>query len=269
MMPFNPHLPTALFVGRWQPFHGGHRRLIATGLDNVGQAVIAIRDCGLSAENPLDPAQVASRITAGLGQDADRCRIIVIPNITKIYYGRNVGYDLERIDLDAATEAISATAIRAKGRERNAALKILVMGLPGAGKTTFSLALQKLLFPSIHLNADVVRRDLWPDLGFLPGDRLTQARRMGSLAWIAAQSNVTAIADFVCPTPACREEFSADFTVYCDRISISRFADTNTLFVKPESYNLRVDPVGTPEEWAGRAAAMITARRAANVMCFK
>jgi adenylylsulfate kinase len=55
---------------------------------------------------------VKSRIDAGLRDHAGRFVVIAVPNITHVFYGRDVGYAIERIDSDAATEAISATAIR-------------------------------------------------------------------------------------------------------------------------------------------------------------
>ena len=58
--------------------------------------------------------------------------------------------------------------------------KILVMGLPGAGKTTLATALAPRL-NAVHFNADAVRANLNKDLGFEPKDRIEQARRMGWL----------------------------------------------------------------------------------------
>ena len=110
---FDPQKPTALFIGRYQPFHQGHQRLIEEGLRRVGQVCIAVRDThGIDAKNPLSFFDVKSRIEAGLRDHAGRFVVIGVPNITHVFYGRDVGYAVERIDLDAGTEAISATAIR-------------------------------------------------------------------------------------------------------------------------------------------------------------
>jgi cytidyltransferase-like protein len=110
---FDPQKPTALFVGRYQPFHAGHRRLIEEGLRRVGQACIAVRDTyRVDKKNPLPFFAVKQRIEAGLVDYAGRFVIVLIPNITKVFYGRNVGYDMERIILDDETEAISATGLR-------------------------------------------------------------------------------------------------------------------------------------------------------------
>ena len=70
---------------------------------------IAVRDThGTDAKNPLDFFDVKSRIEAGLRNQAGRFVVVPVPNITHVFYGRDVGYAIERIDLDAATEAISA-----------------------------------------------------------------------------------------------------------------------------------------------------------------
>ena len=116
-------------------------------------------------------------------------------------------------------------------------MKILVMGLPGSGKTTLARAVaQKLQCP--HFNADEVRATLSKDLGFSIADRIEQARRMGALCDLSTSQHV--IADFVCPTDETREAFNADFVVWVDRIKAGRFEDTNKLFIAPKKYDVRV-----------------------------
>jgi cytidyltransferase-like protein len=111
--PFDPQKPTALFVGRYQPFHMGHRRLIEEGFRRVGQACIAVRDTHrIDEKNPLPFFAVKQRIEAGLSDYAGRFVIVSVPNITKVFYGRDVGYGVERIVLDESVEAISATHLR-------------------------------------------------------------------------------------------------------------------------------------------------------------
>ena len=117
-------------------------------------------------------------------------------------------------------------------------MKILVMGLPGSGKTTLATALaERLRCP--RFNADDIREHVNKDLGFSVPDRIEQARRMGHLCDIAGKYGHV-IADFVCPTDDTREAFNADFVVWVDRIKEGRFEDTNKLFVAPEKYDVRV-----------------------------
>lgn len=110
---FNPQKPTALFVGRYQPFHTGHLRLIEEGLRRVGQVCIAVRDThGTDEKNPLSFFAVKQRIEAALSAYTGRFVVVMLPNITNVFYGRDVGYTVERIVLDESTEAISATKLR-------------------------------------------------------------------------------------------------------------------------------------------------------------
>jgi cytidyltransferase-like protein len=113
---FDPQKPTALFLGRYQPFHAGHRLLIEEGLRRVGQACIAVRDTHrIDEKNPLTFFGVKQRIEAGLSDYAGRFVVVPVPNITIVFYGRDVGYSVERIVLDKSIEAISATCLRSLG----------------------------------------------------------------------------------------------------------------------------------------------------------
>ena len=110
---FDPKQPTALFVGRYQPFHDGHKALIAQGIRRVGQVCIAVRDThGTDAKNPFAFEHVRARIEHGLREFEGRFIVVPLPNITHIFYGRDVGYAIERIELDPATEQVSATNLR-------------------------------------------------------------------------------------------------------------------------------------------------------------
>jgi hypothetical protein len=112
LAPFDPQKPTALFIGRYQPCHGGHQRLIEKGLCRFGQACIAVRDTqGIDAKSPLLFA-VKQRIEAALSAHAGRFVVVSLPNISDAFYGREVGYRVERIVLDEEIEAISATKMR-------------------------------------------------------------------------------------------------------------------------------------------------------------
>tara|TARA_B100000941_G_scaffold94596_1_gene65752 strand:- start:281 stop:688 length:408 start_codon:yes stop_codon:yes gene_type:complete len=115
---------------------------------------------------------------------------------------------------------------------------ILIMGLPGSGKTTLASELVPLL-KAKWLNADEVRKEA-NDWDFSAEGRTRQAKRMWSKAQEYKNQGNHVVADFVCPTPAARDLFPADFVIWVDTIKEGRFDDTNKMFVKPEKYNYHV-----------------------------
>jgi len=112
------------------------------------------------------------------------------------------------------------------------------MGLPGSGKTTLASELVPLL-KAKWLNADEVRKEA-NDWDFSAEGRTRQAKRMWTKAKEFKDQGNHVVADFVCPTPAARDLFPADFIIWVDTIKEGRFEDTNKMFVKPEKYNYHV-----------------------------
>ena len=107
---------TVQMLGRWQPWHPGHRALFDRAIAKTGQVVIQIRDCqGWNGSNPFAAEQVKDLIKRDLDPlYQGQYEIQLVPNVTNITYGRDVGYKIEQEVFDAATHAISATAIRKK-----------------------------------------------------------------------------------------------------------------------------------------------------------
>lgn len=114
--------------------------------------------------------------------------------------------------------------------------KILVMGLPGSGKTTFSQNLRERLlmknYTVIHYNADTVR-EMYEDWDFSLKGRLRQAKRMKHLADTAMTDFV--ISDFIAPTEEIRKLFNADYTIWMNTENSSRFEDTDKIFEEPSN----------------------------------
>lgn len=106
--------PTGLMIGRFQPFHDGHLKLFETILEKEGQVLIAVRDTyNTDDKNPFDYVDVVEGIHKKLEDKySGKYYIMSFPNITGVYYGRDVGYKVEKINLDPQTESISATQIR-------------------------------------------------------------------------------------------------------------------------------------------------------------
>ena len=132
--------------------------------------------------------------------------------------------------------------------------KILIMGLPGSGKTTLASKLVPLLNAK-WLNNDKVRREA-NDWDFSEEARIRQAKRMADLAEKYKKEGRYVVADFICPTPKARELFNADYVVWVDTIDKGRFDDTNAMFVKPEKFDFRVTTQNA-EAWATQIAEKI------------
>ena len=115
---------------------------------------------------------------------------------------------------------------------------ILIMGLPGAGKTTLADVLAPMLNAK-RLNADEVRKAA-DDWDFSEEGRKRQAKRMADFALKIKRNGNYVVADFICPTPEARSLFPADYIIWVDTIKEGRFEDTNQMFVKPEKYDFHV-----------------------------
>lgn len=105
---------TVQMLGRWQPWHAGHRALFERAINKTGQVCIMIRDCqGWNNSNPFALEQVKYLIRRDLDPIFQgKYEIIFVPNIVNITYGRDVGYKIEKETLGEEIEQISATKIR-------------------------------------------------------------------------------------------------------------------------------------------------------------
>tara|TARA_Y100000768_G_C23848829_1_gene619922 strand:- start:52 stop:504 length:453 start_codon:yes stop_codon:yes gene_type:complete len=119
--------PTVQMLGRWQPWHDGHRALFERCLAKTGQVIIQVRDIQGSSggigqdDNPFDWDEVCLNIDKDLSKlgykRGIQYEIMLVPNITNITYGRGVGYVFEEEVFDESITSISATEIRKKMRD--------------------------------------------------------------------------------------------------------------------------------------------------------
>ena len=117
-------------------------------------------------------------------------------------------------------------------------MKILIMGLPGSGKTYLAQRLHPLL-SAAWFNADKVR-EMANDWDFSPEGRTRQSLRMKSLADYESDNDRIVICDFICPTSETRKMFNPDVVIWLDTIKEGRFEDTNKLFEAPEKVDFRI-----------------------------
>ena len=134
--------------------------------------------------------------------------------------------------------------------------KILVMGLPGSGKTTLASKLVPLL-KAKWINNDEVRKAA-NDWDFSEEGRVRQAKRVSQLAEkFKKEGNYDyLVADYICPTPQTRKLFNADYVIWINTIKKGRFEDTNKMFVKPEKFDFEVTTQDA-ELWANRIVEKI------------
>lgn len=138
--------------------------------------------------------------------------------------------------------------------------KILIMGLPGSGKTYFAERLVSRLREQYNVdwfNADEIRKS-YNDWDFSEQGRIRQSIRMHSLASISLADFV--VCDFVAPIKQMRINFNADWTIWMDTIKEGRFEDTNKMFDPPEKYDFRI-PEQDAEKWLDFVVPWIVANK--------
>lgn len=160
--------------------------------------------------------------------------------------------------------------------------KILIMGLPGSGKTYFAERLKIYLennsnvntMPAWRLaqyenvplyykakvdwfNADEIRKK-FNDWDFSREGRIRQSLRMAQFALGCSGDYV--ICDFIAPLKEMRDNFSADWTIWMDTIAEGRFEDTNKAFIPPEKYDFRI-PEKNADKWVKVVGENILAER--------
>ena len=106
----------SMFIGRWQPWHKGHRWLIDQRLNENKNVLICIREVSKDDKNPYNPVDVKENVEKELKEliDTQRVKVIIIPDIESVNYGRGVGYDIIEHVPPSDIGEISATKIREK-----------------------------------------------------------------------------------------------------------------------------------------------------------
>ena len=105
-----------MFIGRWQPWHDGHRWLIDQRLNEGKNVLICVREVSKDDKNPYNPIEVKENVEKELKDliNSKRVKVIIIPDIESVNYGRGVGYDIIEHVPPSEIGEISATKIREK-----------------------------------------------------------------------------------------------------------------------------------------------------------
>ena len=133
---------------------------------------------------------------------------------------------------------IEKNSLHLKNKKRINSKKILIMGLPGTGKTTLAKELTKHL-PIVHLNADEIRKH-FNDWDFSKNGRIRQADRMLRLSNYIINENFFSLADFVCPLEETRNILKPNILIWMDTEKKGRFENTNKIFQKPKKFHFKI-----------------------------
>lgn len=211
------HKKYTLFIGRWQPFHLGHKYIIDKALKQGKNVAIAIRDTELSEKNPYTVEQRDEMIKRIYG---NKVKIFPIYDIESINIGRKVGYNINRIDVPKEIEQVSGTEIRKTDfsfgvvkeiREYLASISptFWFIGLPCSGKSTLAEELKEYLSDKnqrvFHIDGDVLRSGLNQDLDFSDKDRKENLRRAAYLAKLFNEMGHSVMCSFITPTNQVRK----------------------------------------------------------------
>ena len=111
----------AMFIGRWQPFHNGHKWLISQKLNSGVPVLVAVRDIPPDDKNPLTTEQTVEMLQAAYVDDD--VVVVTIPDIESVNYGRGVGYEINEHVPPKDVGFISATDIRDRSRKQDESWK--------------------------------------------------------------------------------------------------------------------------------------------------
>jgi len=114
---FQQKQPTTQMLGRFQPFHPGHKALFERALAKHGQVALLVRDMPRSESNPWTVEEICDNLEYELAEYAGKFRCYPVPNILNITYGRDVGYKIEQEVFEDSIHDISATKIREQMRK--------------------------------------------------------------------------------------------------------------------------------------------------------
>lgn len=228
-------MTSSLFIGRWQPFHKGHQALIKKVLNDGKNVVIAVRDTPISEDNPYTAEERKKRIENIFRDKKDKVKVIVIPDIEEVCYGRKPGWRVRRVRLNGELEEISGTKLR-----NNKKKVIWLTGNSGAGKTTLAYLLRERL-NAVVLDGDEMRASISLGASFSKKDRLEHNLRVARLAKTLNSQGHNVVVSVIAPFQEIRDKIEGIITPYWIYIKGGSKAKDRP-YEPPKKANLIINP---------------------------
>ncbi len=223
----------SLFIGRYQPLHDGHIKLIKKVLKDEGKpVVVGLRDTPIDESNPFTIKERREMFRKIFGS---RVKVIVVPDIKEICFGRNVGYSIRRIRLNRQIEKISATKIRNPNKR-----VIWLTGNAKSGKTSLAYLLRER-FNGVVLDGDEMRASISLGAGFSKKDREEHNLRVARLAKILNKQNQNVIVSVIAPFSSTRKKIDKICKPYWIYIRGGKIGK-NYPYEAPKNFDIEIDP---------------------------
>jgi len=229
-------MPRSLFIGRYQPFHEGHQKLIGSVLKEGKKVLIAVQDRPFDEKNPYNMEERILRIKE-FYKNEPNVEVIAIPGIAEVCYGRDVGWGIRRIRLDQQTEEISATKIR--GSKKGV---VWLTGNTGSGKTSLAYLLKERL-NAVVLDGDEMRDCISLGAGFSKKDREDHYMRVARLAKVLVNQGHNVVVSVIAAFDDSRAKITEMIDPFWIYVKGGKFGP-DTPYEIPKNPHLTIDPNG-------------------------
>jgi cytidyltransferase-like protein len=223
----------SLFIGRWQPFHKGHKALIDKVLEEGKKVVVAVRSTEVTEGNPYTVGERKKMIKEVYGR---RVKVIEIPDVTEVCYGRKVGWSIRRVRLENQLEEISGTKIRDSKKGI-----IWLTGNTGSGKTAIATLIKERL-NAILLDGDEMRNTISVGASFSKKDREEHNLRVARLAKLLNEQGFNVIVSVIAPYESTRKKINKICSPFWIYIKGGGWGTKETPYEPPKNPDLTIDP---------------------------